>query len=161
VNIANHVERIARQDPGRKAIVFEGQEISYGALDACAGALARSLRANGVRRGDRIALYLPNIPAFMLAYLAGQKAGAIVVSINSMFKSEEVKYILNDSGAKVVFTTGELLPNVPHRLCLAVQATVICEGVASDQILLRDWLAAGQPGLATENMSADDPAALL
>src|SRR3990172_1642587 len=117
MNIANHVERIARAAPERRAIVFEGQHISYGALDACAGALARALRANGLRRGERLALYLPNIPAFILAYLAGQKAGAIVVSVNSMFKSDEVKYILNDAGAKMLFTTAELLPNVPRNQC--------------------------------------------
>ena len=93
MNIANHVERVARTDPARQAIVFEGRNISYGALDACACALAHSLRANGVRRGERVALYLPNIPAFMLAYLAGEKLGAIVVSVNSIFKSEEVKYL--------------------------------------------------------------------
>jgi len=164
VNIANHVERIARRHPGRKAVVFEGKDISYGALDACAGALARSLRTNGVRRGDRVALYLPNIPAFILAYLAGQKTGAIVVSVNSMFKSEEVKYILNDSGAKVVFTTAELLPNVPRELCPALQKTVICEGLAAGEILLDDWLAAGRPGFDsfnTEDMRPGDPAALL
>ena len=74
-----------------------------------AGALARSLKANGVRRGDRVALYLPNIPAFILAYLAGQKAGAIVVSINSMFKAEEVKYIVQHSGARVLFVDPELI----------------------------------------------------
>jgi long-chain acyl-CoA synthetase len=161
MNIANHVERIAREAPGRKAIVFEGQDISYGALDACAGALARSLRANGVRRGDRVALYLPNIPAFMLAYLAGQKAGAIVVSINSMFKSDEVKYILNDAGAKVVFTTAELLPNVPRDQCPSLQKAVICEGQTANEIVLGDWLAAGKPGFRTEDMAADDPAVLL
>jgi long-chain acyl-CoA synthetase len=161
VNIANHVERIARTAPARKAIVFEGQDISYGALDACAGALASALKANGVRRGDRVALYLPNIPAFMLAYLAGEKAGAIVVSVNSIFKSEEVKYLLNDSGAKVVFTTAELLPNVPRNQCPAIQKTVICEGQAANEIVLGDWLAAGKSPLKAENMDPDDPAVLL
>ncbi len=161
MNIGNHVERIARRDPGHKAIIFEGRDISYGALDACACALAHALKANGVRRGDRIALYLPNIPAFVLAYLAGQKAGAIVVSVNSIFKSEEVKYLLNDSGAKVVFTTAELLPNVPRDLCPALQKTVICEGQAQAEILLGDWLAAGQPSFKTEDMAADDAAVLL
>ena len=161
MNIAEHVERIARAHPEHRAIVFEGREISYGALDACAGALARSLKMNGVRRGDRVALYLPNIPAFMLAYLAGLKAGAIVVSVNSIFKSEEVKYILNDSGAKLVFTTAELLPNVPRGLCPALEKTVICEGQAADEIVLGDWLAAGRPPLKAENMAAGDPALLL
>ncbi len=161
MNIANHVERIARQDPGRQAIVFEGKDISYGTLDACACALANSLKANGVARGDRIALYLPNIPAFMLAYLAGEKAGAIVVSVNSIFKSEEVKYLLNDSGAKVVFTTAELLPNVPRGECPSLAKTVICEGQAAGEIVLGDWLAAGKPQFKTEDMAADDAAVLL
>ena len=161
MNIANHVECIALEAPGRKAIVFEGQDISYGALDACAGALAAALKANGVRRGDRVALYLPNIPAFMLAYLAGQKVGAIVVSINSMFKAEEVKYIVNDSGAKLMFTTAELLPNVPRDECPALGKIVNCEGAAAGEIVLGDWLSAGRTQFRTENMKPGDPAALL
>jgi len=161
MNIANHVERIARTAPERKAIVFEGREISYGALDACAGALAFALRANGVKRGDRVALYLPNIPAFMLAYLASEKAGAIVVSVNSMFKAEEVKYIVNDSGAKLMFTTAELLPNVPRAECPALAMTVNCEGAAAGAIPLGELLAAGKTPLKTEDMAPGDPAALL
>jgi long-chain acyl-CoA synthetase len=161
VNIANHVARIARTAPARKAIVFEGKDISYGALDACANALASTLKAKGVRRGDRVALYLPNIPAFMLAYLAGQKVGAIAVSINSMFKAEEVKYIVNDSGAKLMFTTAELLPNVPRAECPALAKIVNCEGAADYEITLGDWLASGNPQFKTENMKPGDPAALL
>jgi len=161
VNIANHVERIAHAAPGRKAIVFEGQHIQYGALDAFANALATALRASGVQRGDRVALYLPNIPAFMLAYLAGQKVGAVVVSINSMFKAEEVKYILNDSGAKLMFTTAELLPNVPRGECPALGTIVNCEGAAAGEIALGDWLAANKAQFKTEDMDPGDPAALL
>ena len=97
----------------------------------------------------------------MLAYLAGQKAGAIVVSVNGIFKSEEVKYILNDSGAKVVFTTAELLPNIPRELCPSLQKAVICEGQTAGEIVLGDWLAAGKPAFKTEDMAADDPAVLL
>ena len=161
MNIANHVERIARTAPERKAIVFEGKDISYGALDACANVLASALQANGVNRGDRVALYLPNIPAFMLAYLAGQKVGAIVVSINSMFKAEEVKYIVTDSGAKLMFTTAELLPNVPRGECPALAKIVNCEGTAAAAIPLGDLLAAGKRAFKTEDMAPGDPAALL
>src|SRR5471032_940722 len=133
MNIANHVERTAARHPNRIAVVFEGRQIGYGALDQCAGALASSLRANGIRRGDRIALYLPNIPAFMLAYLAGQKIGAIVVSVNAIFKSEEVKFILNDSGARLVFTTADLLPNVSRNECPGLEKIVICEGASANE----------------------------
>ena len=161
MNIANHVERIAKSAPGRVAITFEGRHISYGALDLCAGALAAELRARGVGRGDRVALYLPNIPAFMLTYLAGQKVGAIVVSINSMFKAEEVKYIVNDSGAKLMFTTAELLPNVPRGECPSLTTIVNCEGAAAHAIPLGELLAAGKTPFKTENMAPGDPAALL
>ncbi len=161
MNIASHVERIARTAPGRKAIVFEGQDISYGALELCTGALAAALKSEGIQRGDRIALYLPNIPAFMLAYLAGQKIGAIVVSINSMFKAEEVKYIVNDSGAKLMFTTAELLPNVPRGECPALAKIVNCEGASAQAIPLGTLLAEGKPPFKTENMAPGDPAALL
>ncbi|MBE0614953.1 MAG: long-chain fatty acid--CoA ligase [Burkholderiales bacterium] len=161
MNIANHVERIAQQYPERKAIVFEGKDISYGTLDADAGAVASALKTNGVRRGDRVALFLPNIPAFMLAYLAGQKLGVIVVSINSMNKSEEVKYILDDAGVKVLFTTAELLPNVPRSQCPALKQVVICEGKSDGDVLLDEWLAADRSGMGSEDMGADDAAAIL
>jgi long-chain acyl-CoA synthetase len=105
MNIAQHVERQAQKNPKRTAILFEGKSVSYGVLDYCARALADSLVKHGVNPGDRVAIYLPNIPAFALAYLAIQKAGAIAVSINSIFKWQEVRFIVNDSQPKVVFTT--------------------------------------------------------
>ena len=110
MNIAQHVERAAQRAPEHPAILFEGKALSYGVLDQCASALADSLRRHGVNRGDRVALYLPNIPAFALCYLAVVKAGAIAVSINAIFKWEEVRFIVNDARAKVVFTTADLLP---------------------------------------------------
>jgi len=161
MNISEHVERTAQRHPEHPAVVFEGKLVSYGVLNRCANALANSLKRHGVRRGDRVALYLPNIPAFALAYLAVQKAGAIAVSINSIFKWEEVRYIVNDSRPKIVFTTAELLPNLPRPECPSVEHTVLCEGSEPDEIPLDDWLAADAPGFKTENMQPDDPAALL
>ncbi|MCZ7564470.1 MAG: long-chain fatty acid--CoA ligase [Burkholderiales bacterium] len=161
MNIAEHVERAARRDPDHAAIVFEGTPVSYGVLDMCASALADSLRKHGVQRGDRVALYLPNIPAFPLAYVAAQKVGAIAVSINSIFKSDEVRYIVNDARAKVVFTTAELLPNLPRPECPSVEHTVLCEGREPDEITLDDWLSMGSPAFRANNMQPDDPAVLL
>jgi long-chain acyl-CoA synthetase len=135
--------------------------VSYATLDFCASALADSLARHGVHRGDRIALYLPNIPAFALAYLAGLKVGAIVVSINSIFKWEEVRYIVNDSRPKVLFTTAELLPNVPRPECPSLEHTVICEGSEPDEASIDDWLARGDPSFRAANMQPGDPAVLL
>lgn len=161
MNIAEHVSRVAREHPQRAAIRFEGKTLSYGVLDACAGALAGALKKNGIKRGDRVALYLPNIPAFALAYLATLRAGAIAVSVNAVFKTEEVKYIVNDSGAKLVFTTAELLPNLPRRDCPDVRHTVLCEGAADGEDALENWLAQGSTNNLVEDMGAEESAALL
>jgi long-chain acyl-CoA synthetase len=161
MNVAEHVERIAGKTPKHPAIRFEGKTVTYGVLNACANALAGALQKKGVRRGDRVALYLPNIPAFALAYLAAEKIGAIAVSINSIFKAEETRYILEDSGAKIVFTVAGLLPNVPRAECRSVKHVVLCEGSSPEAQSLDDWLALGSAEFRTENMGPDDPAALL
>jgi long-chain acyl-CoA synthetase len=161
MNIAQHVERVAARHANRPAILFEGKSVSYQTLDYCASALADSLARHGVRRGDRVALYLPNIPAFALAYLAGLKVGAIVVSINSIFKWEEVRYIVNDARPKCLFTTADLLPNVPRPECPSIKHTVLCEGDEPDELALEDWLAKGDPSFRAAEMQPDDPAVLL
>jgi long-chain acyl-CoA synthetase len=121
MNIAQHVERAATFFPDHPAIIFEGVTLSYRELNVRASRLANALKAHGVRRGDRVALYLPNIPSFAVSYVAALKAGAVAVSINSIFKSEEVKYILNDSGSSVLFTVGDLLQNIPRMDCPQLQ----------------------------------------
>ena len=161
MNIAEHVERAAAKKPQHPAIRFEGRTVTYEVLNACANALAGALRRKGVARGDRVALYLPNIPAFALAYLAIQKAGGIAVSINSIFKSEEAKYIIDDSGAKVVFTVADLLDNVTRDRSASVEHVVLCEGASPQAQSLDDWLALGTAEFRTEKMGRDDPAALL
>ena len=142
-------------------MIFEGKSVSYGILDACANALADALVQHGIVRGDRVALYLPNIPAFALTYLAIVRAGAIAVSINAIFKADEVRYIINDAGAKAVFTTAELLPNVPLHACPTVINTIISEGDSTGLIALEDWLAKGSPAFRAVDMDADEIAAIL
>jgi long-chain acyl-CoA synthetase len=160
MNIAQHVERAAAIFPDHAAIVFEGTALSYRELNARATRLAHAITAHGVGRGDRVALYLPNIPAFAVCYLAALKAGAVAVSINSVFKSGEVKYILDDSGSKVLFTTGELLPNVPGDRP-AVTHVVVCEGDTGGHRSLQDWIANGAGTGRAMDLDRDEPAVLL
>lgn len=161
MNITQHVERAAKFFPDRPAILFEGRQLSYGELNAQANRLANALKANGVQRGDRVSLYLPNIPRFAVCYLAAMKVGAIAVSINSIFKSEEVKYIVNDSGSVVLFTAGDLLHFVPRAECPTLRRVVVCEGEAQGNVSLDDWLGKGASGGGAADMQPDDPAVLL
>jgi len=161
MNIAQHVERAANFFPDRPAIIFEGSELSYRELNLRANRLANALKANGVQGGDRIALYLPNIPNFAICYVAALKAGAVAVSINSIFKSEEVKYIVNDSGATILFTVGELLHNVPRADCPSLKHLVVCEGDAEGNVSLEEWLSRGASDARAMDLDREDPAVLL
>ncbi|MDJ0736258.1 MAG: long-chain fatty acid--CoA ligase [Nostocaceae cyanobacterium] len=119
MNIADHIERGHRLFPHKAAIIYEDKSYTYKHLDLLANRTANALRGLGIAQGDRIALFLPNIPEFAIAYLGILKIGAIAVSLNVMLKSGEVSYVLNDCTAKAIVTTesGRLQleeANLPH-----------------------------------------------
>ena len=124
------------------------------------GLLARS-RIAASDAGDRVALYLPNIPAFALAYLGIQRMGGVAVSINAMLTSEEVEYILNDSSARIVFTVGDTLSNVPKDRCPALERIVVCEGDAGSETALGNWIAGDDVPQIMADRGPDEQAALL
>ena len=140
MNIAQSVERAAHWFAEQPAILAEGATVTYRELNADASRLANALRAHGVQRGDRVALYLPNIAAFAVCYLGALKVGAIAVSINAIFKSDEVEAHPHRLGASVLFTVGDLLAHVPRRECPALAHVVVCEGDAQGNPALDDWL---------------------
>jgi long-chain acyl-CoA synthetase len=107
MNIAEHIERGSREFPERIALVFEGCAIAYQELDELSSRAAGAFHSAGIEAGDRVALFLPNIPEFAIAYLGALKLGAIAVSMNASLKENEAAFILADSGAKVVVTTSE------------------------------------------------------
>ena len=88
--------RAAAQEPRRVALVYFDQSIDYGTLDAASDALAAWLGGEGVRPGDRIALYLQNTPGFVIGLLAGWKLGAIPVPVNPMNRQRELTMLLAD-----------------------------------------------------------------
>jgi long-chain acyl-CoA synthetase len=161
MNISQNVERAAKFFPEKPAIVFEGTRITYADLNARVNRLANGLKANKVGRGACVALYLPNIPEFAICYLAAVRVGAIAVSINSMYKSEELKYIVNDSECVLIFTTGDLLPNIPLNECPSLKQVLVCEGDPQNNPTLEAWLEKGSSQSATLDMASDNPAALL
>lgn len=161
MNIAQNLERARLFFPDKPAVIFEGRTYTYRQLDDDVNRLANGLQALGVERGDRVALFLPNIPAFPVAYFAIQKIGGIVVSINSMFKTDEVKHIVNDSAAKVIVTTEAQRQFVPTDDLPTLEQVVIAEGEAGDDLDLDELLAKGDSRFRAADMGRDDPAAIL
>jgi long-chain acyl-CoA synthetase len=96
-------DEAASQWPDRDALVFYGRGITYRELSDAIDRLSCALAALGVRKGDRVAIYLVNSPQFVIAYFAALKCGAAVTSISPLYTSHEVRYQLEDSGARVVF----------------------------------------------------------
>ena len=103
INIAANLERNAAILPGKTAIVFGSQAITYAQLDAAANQVANGLRARGIGKGDKIVLSCPNLPYFPIVYYGALKAGAVVVPINVLLKGPEIAYHLRDSEAKAYF----------------------------------------------------------
>jgi long-chain acyl-CoA synthetase len=96
----------------RPAIHYFSSTISLGELDRITDALAVALKDLGVNPGDRVAVYLQNMPQFLMAMVATWKAGGTMVSINPMNKEREVELLLNDSGAKAIVTLESLYGDV-------------------------------------------------
>ncbi|MFE6837684.1 class I adenylate-forming enzyme family protein [Streptomyces sp. NPDC057705] len=96
----------AARAPERTALAYFDGRIGYAEADALSDSVAGHLAARGVRRGDRVAVMLQNTPHFVLAVLAAWKAGAVVVPLNPMYKSAEVRHVLRDSGAAALVCDG-------------------------------------------------------
>jgi long-chain acyl-CoA synthetase len=103
------LERSAARLPQRPAVIDgdSGVTLTYAELERRASAAAHALVRLGVRKGDRVGIYLRNQPEFIVAFMANAKLGAISVPFNIMFKRAEIAYILNDSGCRVVWAAAE------------------------------------------------------
>lgn len=104
------LERSARVWPGKVAVIYGGQHLTYAELAAEAARVASALRASGVGPGDRVAYLMPNLPEMLVAHFAVPLAGGILVAINTRLTAEEVSYILRHSGAKILVADAALLP---------------------------------------------------
>jgi long-chain acyl-CoA synthetase len=162
MNIARNLERTRMFFPDKTALIFEGQSYTYRQIDEDVNRLTNGLLSLGIEKGDRVALFLPNIPAFVLGYFATQKLGAIAVSVNVMLKKDEVKYILGDAGAKVLFTTEEQRAEVPNDDLPDLKHIVIAEGEASgNDMHINDLMSRGNSSFKAVEIDRHDPAAIL
>ena len=99
-------------DPDGVAVRYFDGALTRQELDEQSDALASALLAAGFRRGDRLAVYLQNVPQFVVCMVATWKAGGVMVSINPMSRTRELAYLLKDSGAKVLVSLESLYDEV-------------------------------------------------
>jgi long-chain acyl-CoA synthetase len=104
------------RDPSAVALRYFDGVISRQELDELSDGLASGLLANGFAPGDRLAVYLQNVPQFVIAMVAAWKAGGVMVSINPMSRQRELSYLLKDSGATVLVALEALYDQVAREV---------------------------------------------
>ena len=156
----HNLEVAALRYPAKAATLYFGREKTYATLHDEALAIAGWLQAQGVRRGDRVALFMQNCPQYLVAYHAILRADAVVVPVNAMNKAEEFGHYIVDPGTKVVICGAELATIVatanaalpPSQRVARVLATRYADELPADfdddlapPPAMRDWLLADPP----------------
>ncbi|TXK41332.1 acyl-CoA synthetase [Nonomuraea sp. C10] len=159
--IGDLLRRSAARYPAKTAIIYGDLRQSYADLDRTVNRTANALASRGVGKGDRFAILSHNDHAFVVAYFALARLGAISVPINFMLGPEEVAYILEHAGASGMLVEEALLP--------------VAEGAVSDRVAVRgvigagrdgwepveDWMAHGDDAEPVVEIGDDDPIQLM
>jgi acetyl-CoA synthetase len=136
---------------------------TYSSLEEAASRLANALDAAGVKRGDRIAILLPQTPQTAITHMAAWKLAAVTVPLAVLFGTEALQYRLEDSGARILVTSTESLEKIaPIRDALGQLRRIICIDGAGDGA--DDWdelLAKAAARRAAADTGPDDPAVMV
>lgn len=118
--IYSSFEETADRFPGRVAVVYLDEKLDYAAMKDMVLRLAASLLRLGIHEGDRVVLYLYNMPQTILAWLALERLGAVVVPVAPVYGAEDLRYLVNDVGAETIVCmdsnfnyVNEVLPESP------------------------------------------------
>lgn len=133
VPVFHFLDEAARLCPQRACLIFNDETLSYKQVAARTDQIAASLRGLGICKGERVGIFMPNCPEFVLAYFAILKAGAIVVAINPLYTPPEIVHQANDAGIESVFCDGRLY----ERLKTAQAETGIRQVIVSGEVTVR------------------------
>ena len=161
-------DRWAAADPSRLAILHmrpdgQAEEISFGQLRETSNRLANTLRAHGIARGDRVAIFMPQAPEVAAAHVAIYKLGAVALPIAILFGPDALSYRLQNSGAKAVLTNAEGLAKlndvrdeVPDLVCV-----LSVDGEDDGALGFAGELARASSDFTPADTGPDDPAMMI
>jgi long-chain acyl-CoA synthetase len=110
IPLSDLLNNTAKENPAHSAIVYFDKAITYKELNMAVDKLATALNDLGVKKGDKVALFLPNIPQFVIAYYSAIRIGAVETAISPLYKEREVEHQLNDSEAETIVVMDSLYP---------------------------------------------------
>ncbi|MFA5874144.1 MAG: AMP-binding protein, partial [Anaerolineales bacterium] len=103
VPIFHFLEESARKYPDQPCTIFKGAAISFREMDSITDKLAAALAGLGVKKGDRVGIFIPNTPQFVMVYFGILKAGGVVVAIDSRYTAPEIVHQANNAGIEIIF----------------------------------------------------------
>jgi long-chain acyl-CoA synthetase len=106
------LDQAVKHYPGQTALMYYGTKINYAQLSSLANRFAIALQKLGIQKGDRVAIALPNIPQYPIAFYGALRAGAVAVPTNPLYTGREMEHQLADSGARIIVMLDEFYPTV-------------------------------------------------
>lgn len=110
--VFSFLDQTAARVPNRLAIIFGGMELTYSELKNLSDRFANALISMGLKKGEKVAVHLPNCPQFAIAYYGALKAGAIFTPLSPLMAPKEAKYQLNDADAKILISLDLIYPGI-------------------------------------------------
>jgi len=156
MNLGQKLEETCHNYSDNTALVFEDQTITYHTLNQSVNALANYFRTLGLQKDDKVALMLPNCPEFVITYFAAQKIGAVAVTLNVLSTSYELRYLLENSDARVFVTQ----PHLTRRYEEIREQLPLCRHLLTTADLQK-ITAAGPFTIDMPDIAPDDPAVMI
>jgi acyl-CoA synthetase (AMP-forming)/AMP-acid ligase II len=110
--VSEYMKDWAALVPNNIALRFYGYDITYWELDEAINQFAQGLLSLGLKKGDRVALFMQNCPQFVISYFGTLRAGGVVVPLNPMFKQAELEYEISDAHTEIMVGLDYLYPEV-------------------------------------------------
>jgi long-chain acyl-CoA synthetase len=124
------LDNTATRAPNRLSIIFGGMELTFSELKNLADRFANALIALGLKKGEKVAIHLPNCPQFAIAYYGVLKIGATFTPLSPLLAPQELQYQLNDSGAKILISLDLIYPGIASIISKTTVDKVISTSIA-------------------------------
>ncbi len=165
MNIANMLELQAFKVPNKDAVVFGENRYPYGLLNAEANRVANGLAELGIKKGDHVAIWLPNCLEFLSAFYGVLKLGGVVLPMNILYKERELRFLLSNSESKAIVALEEglgILRQIRGDLPDLERVVILGEGKAGGDIIsFREMIDASSERFSSLDLDPDDTATIL
>lgn len=167
MDIRKILDDTVKRFPGKPAIIFNGEAISFAQLREASLRLANALRANGAQKGDKIAIYLPNCPEYVYGYLACFHLGCVGVPLDFMLKTDELISCLEHSEAKILIAKAKNEVSLADikKAVLSLGTVILCGETAGVQdfepLQYDDLIFKATTGLPEVKIKDSDPALIM